>query len=376
MLNKFFSTPLTNKTIGGILLFLSAFFMLNLNEELYIERQQEISKEHEKTITIDLNKIDIQNNYHPVYLQGALTTNEILTDNIFNISTRAIKLQRIVELYQWRESNTRNNYSYEKIWHNDLIDSNKFRDSLSHQNPRTIAINSENFLAQEVKLGIFTISPALINILQTSPFPLTETNFKSISPELQKAFKLYEGAYYYSLNPKSPKIGDLRIRYEIIEPNITASLIGMQLDANITSYKGSNLIKLGSITKEDMFYSLEDRFLFLRWIARIIGIALIYMGIRIINNLLATLPTTKKLVDFTSGNNAILLSFILGLTIIALAWLEFKPLISYIIFAIIIGLKLLILILNKTIPTKIFYQPHASISKESKPSSLIKDFKK
>jgi len=59
------------------------------------------------SISYDINhfNIDNRNENKLIHLSGEVTTNGILTDNLFDVTAaNMIKLKRVVEMYQWEES--------------------------------------------------------------------------------------------------------------------------------------------------------------------------------------------------------------------------------------------------------------------------------
>lgn len=100
-----------------------------------------------------------------VHLIGEIAVQESLGDSNYNLLVQAIKLRKIVEMYQWVEDYTESyteegtnsrSYYYYKDWSESTIDSRNFH-SLTHQNPREKPMESKIFITEKAFLGGFEI---------------------------------------------------------------------------------------------------------------------------------------------------------------------------------------------------------------------------
>jgi hypothetical protein len=99
--------------------------------------------------TTNAEQIDPQQNGKLIHFTGEARTPSVLTDDTFAISENALKLKRIVEIYQWSEeqktetiekiggsTETTTTYAYKQIWDDRLINSQDFKDKTNYPNPQ------------------------------------------------------------------------------------------------------------------------------------------------------------------------------------------------------------------------------------------------
>ncbi len=112
-----------------------------------------------------------------VHATGRADTKDMLRDPVFGVGKVAVKLNRNVEYYQWRESSrtekrkkvgggeeTVTTYTYQEVWTGSPIDSNNFKD------PDYIGINEvlagfqdEQWVAPTVSFGAYMLPGFLKN---------------------------------------------------------------------------------------------------------------------------------------------------------------------------------------------------------------------
>lgn len=161
----------------GLLLIVVGIGGLFWNEGRTIKRTKALQEAASVLVETTPDSVDPNNEGKLLYLTGEAVTEETLTDPYFNISTKALKLYRKVEIYQWVENvttstergsggseTTTTNYSYSKEWQEGLIDSSSFHDP-GHDNPTSAPVESCSFTASSITLGAFTLSPSLIDLI-------------------------------------------------------------------------------------------------------------------------------------------------------------------------------------------------------------------
>ncbi len=161
--------------------------------------------------TIAPSPVNPGNNNKLVYVTGAALEQEF-TDPMFNVSARGLGLERLVEMYQWSlEKDT-----YIKKWSSEPIAiSDEDAKNKGFINPAELPFFSDKWLADKVMIGDFNISPELVKQLSNStPLAVTEENFNKLNEDGKNAFKLFEGGYFFGIDPANPHIGDLRITFK------------------------------------------------------------------------------------------------------------------------------------------------------------------
>lgn len=350
----------------GILLFLSAFLALYFNEGRTINRNLALDEAEKIVIPIQIDQIKDINEGKLVYASGEAVNGEaqndgILIDKEFDVSAaNMIKLRRVVEMYQWQESEgletevllggsteTRTIYTYSKVWSSTIIDSYRFKQPEGHKNPSYIQLREQTINAESVLLGEFTLSFSLvakINNYQHLPITTPKTFEKlptSLRDDLKirdeetfnQKFHLHHGSYYVTENLVSPQIGDLRIRFEIVPP-ATISLIAKQENSSLVSYNshvGGEIVELfgyGSVEAKILVKRAKlfnSRF---TWALRLFGFLLMFFGLLLIFNVLTVLtvfmPWLGGIVEWTSWFVAFVLSITFSLITIGVAWLSYR----------------------------------------------------
>ena len=87
----------------GFLLIGISFVLLFWNEGRAVKTMKTLKEGKGIVVPIRADKLDPENNGKLVHVTGKATTEEILEDSVFNVSIRAIKLKRVVQMYQWKK---------------------------------------------------------------------------------------------------------------------------------------------------------------------------------------------------------------------------------------------------------------------------------
>lgn len=251
-----------------------------------------------------------------------------------------LRLMRRVEMYQWQEqtsSETRTRmgggqetvttYSYRRVWAEGRIDSSRFRQPDGHQNPEPRHA-TRGFNAERVMLGGFRLSDSQINeIPARTSFAVPGGNA--------------DGGRYIGQNPESPRVGDLRITWQVARPD-ALSVIGAQMGDGFGPFAtrtGDRLfmIEAGRVPAAAMFQQAEADNRTLTWILRLVGTIVMFVGWLIIFNPLKVLadlvPFIGSIMGFGIGLLAAVLTLILAPATIAVAWLFYRPLMGIMILA-------------------------------------------
>jgi len=221
------------KSIGGvvfgILCILIAFPVLFLNEGRSVKRYKTLKEGQGAVIEVPSESVDQANNGELIHISGSGVSEGVLEDSYFGASVEGFKLQRTVEMYQWKEtesSTTRNKagggtetvteYSYTKVWSSEMISSTSFEETSGHMNPMSIPYESNNWSSSKVTVGAFELASYQINSISgyetISPLDLGITS-SDLSYDMSiEGNYLYEGRRF-----SSPEVGDVRISYRGVE---------------------------------------------------------------------------------------------------------------------------------------------------------------
>lgn len=275
-------------------------------------------------------------------------------DDVFGAAGAGlIKLKRNVELFQWVENKketkktelggketTVTEYSYRTEWDDEVHSSSDFRKPDGHANPEP-RFGSETFMSKNATLGAFRLPESLLsawNDYKTHALPKVE----NLPDELRKTAKLQGDWLVISAAPEAPKVGDARVQFESIMAG-DASVLARQVKDTFEPYPtaaGTTLARISSgvLSKEAMFAAAESENKIITWFLRGLGFLLMVIGLGM---LLAPLKVLADIVPFMgrvvgagTGFFSFILALSISLTIIALAWLWYRPLLGIALLAV------------------------------------------
>jgi len=309
-----------------------------------------------------------------VHLTGAVVPQSIPRDTQLGIEADgAIGLLRRVEMFQWvetSESRTQTKlggseetvtvYSYSRQWHADHIDSTSFKISEGHENPDRM-LPDERFIVPDVLVGAFGVEGALLaDVGQHSVVDLRADDAGAIARGLRgrRPVSLGDAGVYVGQDAAAPAIGDLRISFQRIDLG-RASLVGVQTGERIGAYTAGNgqsflLAEAGTVPAQAMFETADAQNAVMTWLLRAAGLAGLFLGFFLILNVLSVLvsvlPFLGSLVGFGGAVLAFLLALVLGATVIALAWLVYRPVLAGLLLACVAAVVILVLRLRRRAP--------------------------
>jgi hypothetical protein len=206
-------------------------------------------------VAVPSDKVDPANNGKFVSVAGDATTDEVLTDNLFPVSAKALRFERKVEMFQWKEVPEEDDtYTYVGVWSSTPIDSQKFHDrKYRGQNP-PMPFQGKTQTAKVVKLGAFELPPALLaKVDKLELLPATDDDAKKAKGAASEfAWKNANGVLRARVpkntegppnnNPSPPapvaeigEIGDLKVSFYVIKPQ-KVSVLADQKDNTFVPY--------------------------------------------------------------------------------------------------------------------------------------------
>ena len=333
-----------NGILGGIIFLIVGIGILWSNEGRTVKTQAAIGEATKSFIQVKSEKVDSKNEGKLIATKGKINIDSAseLKDDTFGINVKAVKLKRNVEMYQWDEKCTTNDddkttCSYEKVWDDDIIDSEDFKEA-GHTNPTDMLYTSEEYIADNVKLGAFTLPNELIGSLK---YDKTKTN-DDLTAEYnnsKESFKI-DGKYLTNVK-EEPQIGDIRISYQYTTVK-DASVLAVQTDDTFeafTSKKGKDIYTIveGNKTGVQILENMTHANKTIKWGLRILGIVFVIGGFSSMFGFITTLadkvPVLGKIVSGATSIVSTLLGLGLSLIVIAIAWFRFRPILSIILLA-------------------------------------------
>ncbi len=335
----------------GIALIIGAIILLFWNEKRTVDTAVGLKEGASVVVEAAAEAVDSAKEGKLVHVTGQAVTSTPLTDTYSGISVSALRLKRTVEVYQWEETSksetkdklgggqeTTTTYDYTKKWSENLIDSSSFKESSSHVNPTTKPVESKDWTATDVTVGKYRVSEKFISSLSAYEDFEFPQNFISFLPQaMQQSTKVVGNTMYLNvLEPNTPEVGATRVTYSIIKPqpvSIVAVQRGSEFDAYITKNNQSiQMIETGTHTAPEMFKSAQEGNTVLSWILRAVGILLIYVGFRMILGVLPAIamvvPFLGRFIDFGMSLLAFVLTLVVSLVVIALAWIVARPMVG------------------------------------------------
>lgn len=333
------------QAFAGVLLFIASFLFLFWNEGRSIATYTALKEGAAAVITVSSDTIDSENEGKLIHTTGFATTEETLHDPLFDVSENALRMRRVVEMYQWEETRRRRTsssssnrdeyeYRYRQVWSEEAINSRRFRDRYYDQNPQwpSPELKSESFSASEVTMGAFKLPSSLVTRIRD----YSNVRVDSVPQRFRGKATTYDRGFYFGQSPSSPEIGDLRVRYRAVKP-MTVSVVAAQRRDTFNPYATSSgetiaLIQTGNHDSESMFETAIQQNTIMTWGIRLAGFLCMFAGLAMILSPLSYfasfIPFLGNLVKTGVGLFAFLVSLCLSALTIGFAWIAHRPLLG------------------------------------------------
>lgn len=150
------------------------------------------------------------------------------------------------------------------------------------------------------------------------------------------------GTTMSTANPATPQVGDVRIKWTYVPDTMPVSLVAQQTGNTFSPYIAENgyevdLLQVGTHNKQAMFQKAHSDNTMMTWILRFVGWFMMFMGIKMILKPLSVLgdviPFIGSIIEFGSGIIAFLVSSVVALVVIAIAWIFYRPVLGIILLA-------------------------------------------
>jgi hypothetical protein len=339
----------------GLVLVVGACVFLFWNEGRAVQTQRSLTEGAGLVVDVDAAKVDPANEGKLVHVTGELKATTPLNDGEFSVSATGIRLQRDVEMYQWKEekkTETKKNvggseetittYSYVRTWADHRIDSSDFKHPDGHSNPQ-MRYRGTTIVATDATLGAFKPGRNVLDRIPTSQQVTLDPSLPTtLRDKVRGPAQLEENRLYLGDSPSSPKIGDLRISYRLA-PNGTASVVGKQSGSGFVDYQTQAgdallLVQTGAHSAEEMFKDAQSANRIITWLLRLAGVVAMFIGfVLILSPLVVVADVVPFIGNILSGGASLVslaLTAVLAPVVIAIAWFWYRPLVSVIVLAI------------------------------------------
>lgn len=340
----------------GLLLVVAMVVLLFWNEGRAVTTARSLEEGAGIVISVGSGSVDPANEGRLVHVTGDVATGHVPSDPDFAVSAAGIRLDRIAEMFQWRETTstetrtklgggeeTVTTYSYSTGWERRAIDSSSFRNPSGHENP-PMMIEGRSFQVPEATLGAFDLSQRVLgNIGGARTLPVPQDRLDEIQQAVGAGMRasVVDGRIFLGTNPQQPRVGDYRIGYELV-PLGPVSVVGRQAGTGFEPYQtraGRQLLMVdnGIKTAEVMFADAMSANTVLTWLVRIAGLVFLGVGFALILSPLGVIadviPFLGSIVRMGAGVVAMVGAALVGSATIALAWLFYRPLTALFILA-------------------------------------------
>ena len=336
----------------SFVLVIAALFLLAWNEHRTLKTYKGLKAAGDTVQVTPAESIDPAINDKLVYVSGEVTSEESARDPDFEIEAPALVLRRSVEMYQWKENKktesrdklgggkeTITTYTYEKRWDDEPIDSGSFQEG-GHNNPGSMPYRDQNFAVSDARIGAWRADDTILSALDGKPLTLAEDGSFPDGFWLADATTLYSGE-----DPKSPQIGDLRVKYSAVAPQ-PASLIAQADGEGFKEWTSPAdtaiyLVEAGSVDATVLVAHAQSSNSMWGWILRAVGFVLLWIAFSMmlgpLSTLAAVLPPLGRMVGMFTGGVAFVLALVLASVTIVLSWILVRPLWAVVIVLGIVG---------------------------------------
>ncbi|MEE2828515.1 MAG: TMEM43 family protein [Myxococcota bacterium] len=348
---------------AGLVMFLVAFPLVFWNECNSVEVAESLEEGAGLVVTIDSGTVDPNMDNKLVHASGEATTDEVLQDEALGLSVPGLRLRRSTEMYQWEEIKTERTegdqkiitYDYGKKWSRSVINSSKFEEPAGHGNPTAIAVEDKTINAQQVSLGVFSLTEEQVRMIDNwSPLPADPAAALSAGLTV-RGDKYYKASTGGAAVDQEERVGDLRISVEIVKPG-PVTLVAQQIDSSFKPYLTSNgrsisLLSPGTRSAQEMFDAAQQANVLMTWLIRGVAFLFLFLGLRLLLGPVAVLgdkvPFVGSLITGALTLFCFLAATIFWFGAVALAWIVARPLIGILLLIIAVGALVGMIVLAK-----------------------------
>ena len=334
--------------LTGLFFLLASTVLLFWNEGRAVMTANALHEGAGQVVEANVQTLDRALEGKLVHVSGPLRITTSPRDADLEVSAAALRLDRKVEMYQWRENKTSKTqktlgggeetvttYAYERVWSDAEHKSDGFRGPQGHANP-AFPLKSKSF-AGTARLGVYDIGAERASGIGTSaPLALDDKQAAMIGARLRQPANIVDGAVVVSRDPSRPQIGDLRISYSVAKAD-QASIVAAQKGQELVPFMASNgraifLSREGLVAAPAMFENALQGNALVTWLLRLGGLLLAIVGFQLILRIASVIadvvPFFGNIVAAGTGLVATLLGACLATLVAGMAWIYYRPLVG------------------------------------------------
>jgi Transmembrane protein 43 len=326
----------------GVLLVFGSIAGVFWNENNSVQVARALDEGLGVTISAPADRLDPANEGKLVHVIGNLASRQGVRDDLLNVAAQGVRLQRQVEMYQWKESSStkdgRRTYSYSAEWSSAPQDSSRFRDAANHRNPG-FPFASQTFRAADATLGSYRLGEATLAAFQSrSETRVTppQTAVDGAGRRANRSAALVDGELYLGRDQANPVVGDMKVSWRLIAAG-PGSIAARQTAGEFSAYTARNgrpvlLAATGSHSAEAMFAQGQADNRLFTWIIRGVVLVFMFVGFFLMLGpfvfLASYVPVVGDLFAAGAGIIALVMTLIVGGGSIAIAWFAVRPLLT------------------------------------------------
>ena len=343
----------------GIIVIPLTIILLWWNEGRAVTTANSLKEGAAAVVSVASDKVDAANEKKLVHMTGDAKAAEPVVDPDYGVSAPALRLVRSEEIYQWVESQksetkqkvgggeeTTTTYTYDKKWVDEPVNSSEFKKPDGHTNEGELIAGNANISAENVTLGAFKVPESFVKQMGSpTKHAVTDADLAKLPADLKEGAKIQSGAFYFGEKPDAPKVGDVRVSFEVVKPG-PFSIMAAQLGDTFEPYQTKagdaiDFIEAGTVSAETMFKNAASANTIITWLLRFVGFLFMAFGFMAIMRPLSVLGSVIPFIGNIIGMGTGLISFVLAgtisLVVIAIAWIVVRPLLGIVILALAIG---------------------------------------
>ena len=298
----------------GIVMFFGSFVLLYWNEG-----RTDLSSIAKTAVELpsDAVSTDAAVQGKLVSTSGVVTSNELLTDDLYLQPGKYLEVDRTAEMYAWVEKKTEKShtnvggsettdttYDYAMEWTSDPQPSTAFQYPAEHENP-DVTVPSDTFTVGSLAVGAYEVAGD-VELPSTTPLAL-----KKDLVDLSADAKL-SGDYVFlgKGTVTSPKLGDTRISYSVLDSGFDGTVFGKLASAKITQSvdtDGNELYRVFSGSRDEAIATLHSEFVTMGWVWRLVGFLLMWFGLA---GVLGPISTLLDILPFLGSTSRFLVSVV------------------------------------------------------------------
>eukprot|EP01004_Peranema_trichophorum_P003417 NODE_2406_length_1592_cov_49.918312_g2070_i0.p1 GENE.NODE_2406_length_1592_cov_49.918312_g2070_i0~~NODE_2406_length_1592_cov_49.918312_g2070_i0.p1 ORF type:complete len:466 (-),score=71.80 NODE_2406_length_1592_cov_49.918312_g2070_i0:140-1537(-) len=338
------------------------------NEGRAVKTDKTLQEGKSSVVNAKCQEFNPNNNDKLVHIACDLSNNTKVWDNDFEIGGPYCCMQRIAEMYQWRQlstsTTTKNSvgggqttttcYYHINEWLTSYVNTASFATSnrcspsncgaqpVSCSNP-SFTVTGRTFFANPIMAGEYKVP---VDLMQNLPLSnsITAPSVKYNGQDIAMKFTY---AYLQKQVDNADSIGDIRVSWKYSPASSVSILAKQTSDRSFTKWEskyGSSYsiykFSLGIKTSDEMFEELEKQNVVLTWVLRFISFFVIWCGLQMVTGPIALIPELIPCVGgFISNVVGSILCYLncivasgLALFFIAIGWLAYRPAIGIPIF--------------------------------------------